>query len=51
MSTNPMIRRTCPWCGVANVYAFTDEGVLRALTTHLETCETDQPSPEPEQLG
>jgi hypothetical protein len=33
-----MVRRTCPWCGVTRVYGFTEESVVRALTTHLASC-------------
>jgi hypothetical protein len=34
----PLLRRTCPWCASARVIAFAEEGLVRALTRHLETC-------------
>jgi hypothetical protein len=34
----PLLRRTCPWCASARVIAFGEEGLVRALARHLETC-------------
>jgi hypothetical protein len=37
--TSPLsAKRTCPWCGDAEIYAVSDAAVLRALTAHLESC-------------
>ncbi len=43
----PHLMRTCPWCADARVIAFSEEGLVRALTRHLETCpgeDTDESS-------
>jgi hypothetical protein len=39
--------RICPWCASASVIAFSEEGLVRALTRHLEACqgETDALAP------
>jgi DNA-binding helix-hairpin-helix protein with protein kinase domain len=34
----PHQTRTCPWCATARVIAFSEEGLVRALARHLETC-------------
>jgi hypothetical protein len=34
----PGLSRTCPWCADALIIAFSQEGVVRALARHLETC-------------
>ncbi|WP_297497367.1 hypothetical protein [Pseudonocardia sp.] len=42
----PGLTRTCPWCAEARVIAFSDEGLVRALSRHLESCPgatTDEP--------
>lgn len=31
-------KRTCPWCGAVDVYAFSEEALTRALATHLLDC-------------
>jgi hypothetical protein len=44
----PGLTRTCPWCAEARVIAFSDEGLVRALSRHLESCPgatTDEPPP------
>jgi ribosomal protein S27AE len=42
MSATTFLKRTCPWCGDASVLSLTEEGLTRALTTHLETCPGDE---------
>jgi hypothetical protein len=46
---NPMasLKRTCPWCGDAHVYAFTQETLERALADHLKYCQGGGPDEEP----
>jgi hypothetical protein len=36
-----MSKRTCPWCGVTDVYAVNDERLTIALTDHLKDCDGD----------
>jgi hypothetical protein len=40
---SPVLRRTCPWCARARVIAFGEEGLVRALARHLETCAGEEP--------
>ena len=39
----PLLHRTCPWCASARVMAFAEEGLVRALARHLETCAGEEP--------
>ncbi|NMI01309.1 hypothetical protein [Pseudonocardia acidicola] len=39
--------RTCPWCADVRVVAFSEEGLVRALTRHLETCPGEQTDQQP----
>jgi hypothetical protein len=41
--TTPHLSRTCPWCASARVIAFGEEGLVRALARHLETCPGEDP--------
>ncbi len=41
MSPKASLKRTCPWCGAAHVYAFTWETLERALANHLKECQGD----------
>jgi hypothetical protein len=34
-----MSRRTCPWCGVTQVYALSEERLTITLTDHLKVCD------------
>jgi hypothetical protein len=36
-----MSKRTCPWCGITHVYAFSDERLTIALMDHLKDCDGD----------
>jgi hypothetical protein len=42
--TSPLsVKRTCPWCGDADIYAVSDAAVQRALAAHLESCTGPEP--------
>lgn len=48
VNPSPNLTRTCPWCAEATVLAFSEEGLLRALTRHLERCPGE---PEADELS
>jgi hypothetical protein len=35
--------RPCPWCASARVIAFSEEGLVRALSRHLADCQGEEP--------
>ena len=37
-----ILTRTCPWCADATVIGLSEEGMIRALTRHLEQCPGQQ---------
>jgi hypothetical protein len=41
-SSTPDLTRTCPWCADATVIGLSEEGMIRALTRHLEQCPGQQ---------
>ena len=41
-SSTPDLARTCPWCADATVIGLSEEGMIRALTRHLEQCPGQQ---------
>lgn len=43
--SSEMSKRTCPWCGVTHVYAFTEERLTMALSDHLKECDGDGGEP------
>ena len=41
-SFTPDLTRTCPWCADATIIGLSEEGMIRALTRHLEQCPGQQ---------